>query len=48
MTKDRVPALCRALDEQVEAFGTRPLEGEYPYLWLDAKVRHQALLDRAG
>jgi transposase-like protein len=38
MTKDRVSALCRALDEQVEVFRTRPLEGEHPYLWLDAKV----------
>lgn len=37
MTKDRVSALCRALDERVEAFRNRPLEGEYPYLWLDAK-----------
>ena len=32
MTKDRVSALCRALDEQVAAFGERPLEGAYPYL----------------
>ncbi len=37
MTKDRVSALCRALDERVEAFRSRPLEGEFPYLWLDAK-----------
>jgi len=37
MTKDRVSALCKGLDEQVEAFRERPLEGEYPYLWLDAK-----------
>ena len=37
MSKDRVSALCRALDEQVEAFRQRPLEGSYPYLWLDAK-----------
>src|SRR5256714_12521311 len=37
MTKDRVSALCRALDEQVGAFRERELEGEYPYLWLDAK-----------
>jgi len=37
MTKDRVSALCRALDEQVSAFRERPLEGSYPYLWLDAK-----------
>ena len=37
MTKDRVSAICRGLDEQVEAFRERPLEGAYPYLWLDAK-----------
>src|SRR3954465_15654365 len=37
MTKDRVSALCRGLDEQVEAFRQRPLEGAYPYLWVDAK-----------
>ena len=37
MSKDRVSALCRALDEHVEAFRKRPLEGDYPYLWLDAK-----------
>jgi putative transposase len=38
MTKDRVSALCRSLDEHVEAFRSRPLEGAYPYVWLDAKV----------
>ncbi len=48
MTKDRVSAMCRALDERVEAFRQRPLEGAYPYLWLDAKVRHEALLVRVG
>jgi transposase-like protein len=37
MSKDRVSALCRALDEQVGVFRERELEGEYPYLWLDAK-----------
>jgi transposase-like protein len=37
MTKDRVWALSRALDGQVEVFRQRPLEGTYPYLWLDAK-----------
>lgn len=37
MSKDRVSALCRALDEQVAVFRERKLEGEYPYLWLDAK-----------
>jgi transposase-like protein len=37
MTKDRVSAICRGLDEQVELFRGRPLEGAYPYLWVDAK-----------
>jgi transposase-like protein len=51
MSKDRVSALCRALDEHVEAFRTRPLEGAYPYLWLDAehvKVRdHGRVVSKA-
>jgi putative transposase len=37
MDKDRVSRLCSELDEHVERFRTRPLEGAYPYLWLDAK-----------
>jgi putative transposase len=37
MSKDQVSRLCRRLDEQVQAFRERPLEGAYPYLWLDAK-----------
>ena len=38
MTRDRVSALCRGLDEVVTEFRTRPLTGDHPYLWLDAKV----------
>ncbi len=37
MSKDRVSAICRTLDERVAAFRDRPIEGAYPYLWLDAK-----------
>ena len=37
MSKDRVSAICRGLDEQVNLFRNRPLIGDYPYLWLDAK-----------
>ena len=44
MTKDRVSAICRGLDERVAAFRERPLEGAYPYLWLDAK--HVKVRDR--
>jgi transposase-like protein len=38
VSKDQVSRLCQGLDEQVQAFRERPLEGAYPYLWLDAKV----------
>ncbi len=38
MSKSTVSRLCAGLDEQVRAFRERPLEGRYPYLWLDAKV----------
>ena len=48
VSRSEVSRVCALLDEQVEAFRQRPLEGDYPYLWLDAKVRHEALLDRAG
>ena len=40
--KSSVSRICKQLDEVVDAFRNRPLEGEYPYLWLDAlylKVR---------
>lgn len=40
--KSRVSRICKELDEMVHDFRTRPLEGQWPYLWLDAtylKVR---------
>ena len=42
ISKSQVSRLCQALDEEVERFRSRRLQGEYPYLWLDAtfvKVR---------
>jgi transposase-like protein len=44
MSKDRVSRMCRELDEHVEQFRSRPLQGAYPYLWLDAK--HVKVRDR--
>jgi putative transposase len=38
ISKDAVSRLCKGLDEQVEAFLNRPLDGRYPYLWLDGKI----------
>jgi transposase-like protein len=40
--KSRVSRICKELDEVVEPFRNRPLEGQYPFVWLDAlylKVR---------
>ena len=36
ISKSRVSELCKELDEEVERFRSRPLEGPYPYVWLDA------------
>jgi transposase-like protein len=38
VSRSEVSRICQGLDEQVEAFRERPLEGGYPYLFLDAKV----------
>jgi putative transposase len=38
VSRSEVSRICAGLDEQVEAFRTRPLEGRYPCLFVDAKV----------
>jgi putative transposase len=42
ISKSQVSRLCEEIDERVHAFLERPLEGDWPYLWIDAtyvKVR---------
>jgi transposase-like protein len=42
ISKSQVSRLVGEIDEKVQAFLTRPIEGEWPYVWLDAtyvKVR---------
>jgi putative transposase len=42
ISKSQVSRLCQEIDEKVKAFLSRPLEGDWPYLWIDAtylKVR---------
>jgi transposase-like protein len=42
VSKSEVSRICAELDAEVDAFRTRPLDGDYPYLWIDAtyhKVR---------
>ena len=36
ISKSQVSKLCKDIDERVKAFLDRPLEGDWPYLWLDA------------
>jgi transposase-like protein len=36
ISKSQVSRLCEELDEEVERFRTRKLDGPYPYCWLDA------------
>jgi len=38
ISKSEVSRIAALLDEQVSAFRERPLEGRYPYLFVDAKV----------
>ena len=38
ISKSEVSRIAGLLDEQVQAFRQRPLEGRYPYLFVDAKV----------
>ena len=40
MSRSEVSRLCQVLDEQVEAFRTRRLDAEYPYLFVDARYEH--------
>ena len=42
ISKSQVSRLCEEIDERVRAFLDRPIEGDWPYLWIDAtyvKVR---------
>jgi putative transposase len=44
VSKSQVSRLCAEIDERVQAFLNRPIEGDWPYLWLDAtyvKARDQ-------
>jgi transposase-like protein len=42
ISRSQVSRLCEEIDERVKAFLERPIEGDWPYLWIDAtyvKVR---------
>lgn len=42
ISKSQVSRLCEEIDDKVKAFLSRPIEGDWPYLWIDTtylKVR---------
>jgi putative transposase len=42
ISRSQVSLLCAEIDQRVKAFLDRPIEGDWPYLWIDAtyvKVR---------
>jgi transposase-like protein len=36
ISRSQVSRLCAEVDERVRDFLARPIEGDWPYLWLDA------------
>ena len=48
VSKSQASRLCEEIDERVNAFLDRPLEGDWPYVWLrvDRRLRRQLRADR--
>ena len=46
ISKSEVSRIAGLLDEQVQVFRQRPLEGRYPYLFVDEKVRDGGRVQR--
>ena len=51
ISKSQVSRLCEEIDGKVKAFLDRPIEGDWPYLWIDAtyvKARHNGRIVSVG
>jgi hypothetical protein len=48
VSRDLISKVTDAVMDDVREWAKRPLEDIYPVIFLDALVRHEALLDRAG
>jgi len=51
ISKSQVSRLCEEIDGKVKAFLDRPIEGAWPYLWIDAtyvKVRNNGRIVSAA
>ena len=40
VSKSQVSRLCEEIDERVRTFLERPIEGDWPYLWIDATCQN--------
>lgn len=38
ISKSQVSRVCGEMDGQAQSLLTRPIEGEWPYIWLDAHL----------
>jgi transposase-like protein len=47
ISKSQVSRLCEEIDEKVKAFLNRPIEGDWPYLWIDATYVNEGDLNRS-
>lgn len=51
ISKSQVSRLCEEINDKVKAFLERPVEGDWPYFWIDAtylKVRRDGRIVSAG
>ena len=45
ISKSQVSRLCAEIDERVRTFLERPIEGDWPYLWIDATYSTAGVLE---
>ena len=38
VSRSQVSRLCKEIDERADAFLTRPIEGEWVYLWIEEPI----------
>jgi hypothetical protein len=43
ISKSQVSRLCEEIDEKVKVFLDRPIEGDWPYLWIDARFKGSSI-----
>ena len=48
LSRSQVSEMTKGLNDQAESFRHRPLEGDYPILWVDALYEKVAMTDGAS